>query len=122
MQPLVKKSPISVASLTGTHFLLEDDLETFRRMGVLFSYICSKCGPAIAVYLHYLLEYSSMCSGAAECFKLIRNEKVLRKVFISPKDLDEGQAANLIARLHANSKQMIIFVFLYHLVCRNVNW
>jgi hypothetical protein len=45
-----------------------------------------------------------MCSGAAECFELVRKEKVLRKVFISPKDLDEGQAANLIAQLHANSK------------------
>ncbi|KAH8722816.1 hypothetical protein GQ44DRAFT_621841 [Phaeosphaeriaceae sp. PMI808] len=102
-QSTLKTSPF--ISLSGTYLLSSDDLETFQRMGTLFSHIGNKCGPAIAVFLHYLLEYSSMCSTAVECFELIQKGEGLRKLFVGPEELSLSKAADLIARLYANDRR-----------------
>lgn len=97
----LRKVPVSLASLEGTHLISSDDLESFRRLGTLFSQVGSKCGSSIAVYLHYLLEYSQMCSDAEQCFEAMRKEKALRKVFVAPEEVTLEKAADLIARLQS---------------------
>ncbi|KAF2788334.1 hypothetical protein K505DRAFT_378963 [Melanomma pulvis-pyrius CBS 109.77] len=92
-------SSITLASLKETHLLSSDDLETFRRMGPLFTHIGSKCGAAIAVFLQYLLEYSYMCSNAMDCFEIMREQKALRKAFVAPEQVDNRQATDLISQL-----------------------
>ena len=103
---LLRKSPITLASLENTHLLSSDDLETFRRTGTLFTHISSKCGAASAVYLHYLLEFSQMYSNAIECFEALRKEKALRKVFVAPEEVNLGQAVDIISRLQTTLKNM----------------
>jgi hypothetical protein len=98
--PALVKRSITMASLEGTHLLSSDDLNTFGRMGSLFTHIGSKCGAAIAVYLHYLLEYAPMCSDAMACFDTMRREKALRKVFVAPEVVNDKQVTDLIAQLH----------------------
>ncbi|KAF2690740.1 hypothetical protein K458DRAFT_288544, partial [Lentithecium fluviatile CBS 122367] len=97
--PMLRKSCVPLASLEGTLLCSSDDWETFRRLGNLFAPISSRCGPAMAVYLHCLLEYSKIYKKATECFKALRKEKLLRKVFVAPEEVNLGQAADLISRL-----------------------
>jgi hypothetical protein len=100
INPALVKRSIILTSLEGTHLLSSDDLNTFRRMGHLFTHIGSKCGAAIAVYLHYLLEYDSMCSDAMACLDTMRREKALRKVFVAPEAVNDKQVTDLVAQLH----------------------
>jgi hypothetical protein len=98
---LLKKTAISLTSLEGTPLLTSDDCMTFRRMGTLLTQLNAKCEAATAVYLHYLLQYSSKHSSAMECFRTIRNLKTLRKVFVAPEEVELSHAATIIAGLYA---------------------
>ncbi|CAN9241137.1 unnamed protein product [Alternaria alternata] len=93
----LKRTPL--AALSGTYILPEGDLETFQRLGALFSHIETKCGPAMAVFLHHLIEYSSRCDTAAHCFDSMRKGSGLRKLFVGPEDICISKASDLIARM-----------------------
>ncbi|KAF2726634.1 hypothetical protein EJ04DRAFT_582559 [Polyplosphaeria fusca] len=102
---LLKRSAVTLASLKGTPLLSSDDWETFGRMGTLFTQLTSRCEPATAVYLHYLLRCSSKYHSAMECFKAVRNVKALRKVFVSPEEVELSHAATIIAGLQAKTNK-----------------
>jgi hypothetical protein len=97
--PRTRKSSISTTTLEGTHLLSSTDMQTFQRLGSLFTYIGTKCCPALAVLLHYLLEYSPMCKTSGECLTLLKKETKLRKLFCAPEDVDPSRATALIADL-----------------------
>ena len=99
-QPLkTRKLSVPTTALEGTHLLSSTDLQTFQRLGTLFTYIGTKCCPALAVLLHYLLEYSPMCKTSGECFTSLKKEAKLRKLFCAPEDVDLARATALIADL-----------------------
>jgi hypothetical protein len=97
--PKTRKPSVRITALEGTHLLSSTDLQTFQRLGTLFTYIGTKCCPALAVLLHYLLEYSPMCKTSGECFTLLKKEAKLRKLFCAPEDVDSSRATTLIADL-----------------------
>lgn len=99
----LRRTPIT--ALSGTYILPEEGLETFQRLGALFSHIDTKCGPAMAVFLHHLVEYSLRCDTVADCFDSMRKGSGLRKLFVGPEDICISKAADLTARVHTKRKK-----------------
>jgi hypothetical protein len=65
-----------------------------------FTHIGSKCDAAMAVFLHYLLEYAPMCSDVMACFDIMRKGELLRKIFVASEVVNDKQVTDVIAQVH----------------------
>ena len=89
---------ISVSELSGGPLLGQDTIRTFRKFGNDFRWIEDSTGPAISVFLHYLVP-TPIHSTAAECFESIKSQPNLGALFLAPESIDAQTAAELVTTM-----------------------
>ncbi|KAF8253217.1 hypothetical protein K440DRAFT_657722 [Wilcoxina mikolae CBS 423.85] len=90
---------ISVPSLVGTPLLSEDALEAFEKLGGAFETTKTHYGPAIAVFLHYLVLAAPESDTPTECFDWIKNQSNIGLVFFEPVNITVTTAGEMVANI-----------------------
>jgi len=92
------ETSIPVSELSGGPLLDQDTVRIFRKFGNDFRWIEDSTGPAISVFLHYLVP-TPIHSTAAECFESIKSQPNLGALFLAPESIDAQAAAELVATM-----------------------
>jgi len=88
-----------VQSLVGTPLLSEDALQVFEKLGGVFETTKTHYGPAIAVFLHYLVHAAPICVTPTECFDWIKNQEHLGPVFLGPGNITAESAGEMVTNI-----------------------
>jgi hypothetical protein len=93
---------VSVAETTAKHLLGEKDLQDFRRLGSLFTWIETQAGHIIAVFLHFLfrLETGETDMATPQChFKHLRSCDGVKQALKDPLGLSTRAVQDIIKDL-----------------------
>ena len=90
---------ISVKELTETPFLTVEAMNQFQRLGVLFNWISSQAGHAMAAFLHHLLRTDIAGASTQEHFVRIAGSSAFKQALDKPETLSAQGVEDLISNL-----------------------
>ncbi|KAF7554765.1 hypothetical protein G7Z17_g2637 [Cylindrodendrum hubeiense] len=93
------KLSVTISDLLGTPLLSEVNLADFRRLGVLFSWIESQTGHAIAVFVHHLMRFETEECSSEKLFQKLRDLPEVREALADPGALSARNVESLIKGL-----------------------
>ncbi|KAI1311475.1 hypothetical protein F5Y03DRAFT_382199 [Xylaria venustula] len=96
------KLSLTISDLIISPLLNAEMLQTFKRLGPLFSWIESQCGHAIAVFVHYLMRFDAGRDNSAEAlFIKLRRIPEVKEALADPGALSARSVDRLIKGLPA---------------------
>jgi hypothetical protein len=92
------KTSIAITELISYRLLDQANLDMLRGQPE-FQDVEAQCGPALAVFLHHLLQYARLYPTEVACFNALKANAATKKVILTPLAISPGLAADLISQL-----------------------
>jgi hypothetical protein len=92
---------LTTRDLLDTPLLISETLDSFRRLGPLFSWIESQCGHAIAVFVHHFMRFDAGNCSTEALFTKLRNVPAVKEALADPGALSARNVYRLINELPA---------------------
>jgi hypothetical protein len=92
------KTSIAITDLISYGLLDQANLDALRGQSE-FQDVEAQCGPALAVFLHHLLQYARLYPTEVACFNALKANAATKRVILTPLAISAALAVDLISQL-----------------------